>query len=401
MFLKGFDLALRRTGFPDYESFQTANGLYPSGRADASTVSALMPYLLGYRIVQVQPGSTLYTIAQRNGTTVQAIETANPGLDAANLPVGHQIVVPLGFSVVPTGVPFTSNLLQFCIQGLLARYPFLRVETIAYTTYGRPVPSLQIGEGEYHVLYNASHHANEWITTPLLMKFLEEYCDAIALGTTLRGVNAGTLFSQTQLTLVPMVNPDGVDLVTGEIEPATSEYRTAQEIAADYPTIPFPDGWKANLNGVDLNLNYPAGWEQAREIKFAQGYNRPAPRDYVGAAPLDQQESAALANLTRRVLPRLTLSYHTQGRVIYWKYLDFDPPGALEKGEALAEVSGYTLETTPYASGFAGYKDWFIQEWNLPGYTVEAGLGQNPLPLSQFDILYENNLGILVEGLRK
>ena len=61
----------------------------------------------------------------------------------------------------------------------------------------------------------------------------------------------------------------------------------------------------------------------------------------------------------------------------------------------MAEASGYTLAEAPYQSAFAGYKDWFIQYFRRPGYTIEVGEGENPLPLSQFDEIYRRNLGIL------
>ena len=54
------------------------------------------------------------------------------------------------------------------------------------------------------------------------------------------------------------------------------------------------------------------------------------------------------------------------------------------------------LADVPYESSFAGYKDWFIQKFRRPGYTIEAGSGQNPLPIGQFDEIYRNNLPILV-----
>ena len=196
--------------------------------------------------------------------------------------------------------------------------------------------------------------------------------------------------------MVPMVDPDGVDLVVGAIAPGEIQYNLARNLADRYPAIPFPDGWKANLLGVDLNLQYPAGWLQAREIKFTQGYTRPGPRDYVGRAPLDQLETRALAGYTEFIDPDLVLAYHSQGKEIYWQFLDYEVPGAKALGEVFARLSGYTLADAPYNSSFAGYKDWFIQRFRKPGYTIEVGEGVNPLPLSQFEEIYRDNLGILI-----
>ena len=360
----------------------------------------LMPFLLGYERYMVQRGDTYYKLARRFGTTIRAIRTANPGQDPQLLRVGQYLTVPFGFPVVPTDVPFTSELVNVCAQGLTARYPFIVWSVIATSAYGRNVLLLRMGQGRRSVLYNASHHANEWITTPVVLHFLEQYAEAVMNEETIFGMDAATLFRRTRLDLVPMVNPDGVDLVTGAIAPESGQYEAARLVAAYYPSIPFPNGWKANLMGVDLNLNYPAGWEQARKNKFALGFTGPAPRDYVGEAPLDQPESAAMAKLTRETQPRLTLSYHAQGEVIYWKFMDIEPTGAEAIGQEFARVSGYALENTPFASGFAGYKDWFIQDFDRPGYTIEVGQGESPLPLSQFDQIYRANLGILTLGLR-
>lgn len=400
IFLSLTDLALRRAGVSSLAEFQLREGLYPSGREDVLTMQRLTPFLLGYERYMVQKGDTYYKLARRFGTSVRAIRTANPNQNPQLLRVGQYLTVPFGFPVVPTDVPFTSELVNICAQGLTARYPFISRSTVATSAYGRNVVLLQMGEGRRSVLYNASHHANEWITTPVVLHFLEQYAEAVANEDKIFGLEAAALFRNTRLDMVPMVNPDGVDLVTGAIEAGSAQYEVAQLIAAYYPSIPFPDGWKANLTGVDLNLNYPAGWEQARENKFALGFTGPAPRDYVGEAPLDQPESAAMARLTRQTQPRLTLSYHAQGEVIYWKFMDLEPAGAEEIGQEFARVSGYALENTPFASGFAGYKDWFIQDFDRPGYTIEVGLGESPLPLSQFDRIYRDNLGILTLGLQ-
>ena len=54
------------------------------------------------------------------------------------------------------------------------------------------------------------------------------------------------------------------------------------------------------------------------------------------------------------------------------------------------------MADVPYESSFAGYKDWFIQTFNRPGYTIEAGLGVNPLPISDFNQIYRDNERLLV-----
>ena len=299
-------------------------------------------------------------------------------------------------AIVKTDVPMTYELCEQTILKLVERFPFLRTELLTQTAFDRNLRTLVIGTGLRKVLYSASHHANEWITTPVLLKFAEEFARAIEDGTDIFDVDAKTLADTATIYMVPMVDPDGVDLVTGAISAGEGQYEIARRMAENYPAISFPDGWKANLLGVDLNLQYPAGWLIAREIKFSQGYTHPGPRDYVGRAPLTQKESRALAGYTEYLEPELILAYHAQGQEIYWQFDEIEVPGARELGERLAAVSGYTLTEPEQQSSFAGYKDWFIKVFRRPGYTIEVGRGVNPLPLEQFDEIYRDNLGILV-----
>lgn len=378
--------------------FQTAQGLSADGVAGGQTHRALLPWYTGYATRQLRRGDTLYSLAREYGTQLDAILLANPGIEAQNLRVGSAVVIPLPFPVVPTDISWCSALLGYCVRGLAARYPFIRAGEIGRSVMGKPLLSLSMGAGENRVLYNAAHHANEWITTPLLLRFAEELASAYAADGAIYSVQAAEIFGYASLFLLPCVDPDGMDLVTGELQ-GGDYYDRALAIAADYPSIPFPSGWKANIRGVDLNLQYPAGWEQARSNKFAQGIVSPAPADYVGSAPLSAPESRAMYDWTRALSPSLTLAYHTQGQVIYWRYLDLEPPESRNIAGSFSAVSGYAVEDAPFQSGFAGYKDWFIQDYDRPGYTIEAGLGQNPLPLSQFEEIYERNLGILTLGM--
>lgn len=292
----------------------------------------------------------------------------------------------------------TAKNTQREIESLLRTYPFMRSERLATTAFGRPISTLVVGNGPRKVLYSAAFHANEWITTLILLTFARQWGEAIVSGGEIAGQNARELKDKVTIYMVPLVNPDGVDLVTGAIPPDSPEYALATALSENYPNIPFPSGWKANLLGVDLNLQFPAGWMQAREIKFMQGFTRPGPRDYVGRAPLDQVESRTMEGYTQAIDPALVLAFHSQGEEIYWQFDDIFVPGARELGERLARVSGYALADTPYNSSFAGYKDWFIKTYRRPGYTVEVGRGENPLPIEQFPEIYQANLPLLVEA---
>ena len=377
--------------------FQSVNRLAVDGIAGPATHRALLPWYTGYVNIRVRKGDTLWSLGRLYGSSSEAIRLANPGVEPENLQIGSALIIPLPFAVVPSEITFCSALVTYCVQGLSARYPFLRVGSVGKSVLGKPLWSLRMGQGENRVLYHGEHHANEWITTPLLLRFAEELAAAFASGEELAGVPAAEILDYASLCLIPAVNPDGMDLVTGELSSGEA-FQSARKIAESYPRFPFPEGWKANIRGVDLNLQYPAGWEQARENKFAQGIVSPAPADFVGSAPLSAPEARAMAELTSSFDPALTLSYHSQGEVIYWRFEDFAPENARQIGQVFSQLSGYELAETPFASGFAGYKDWYLQKFGRPGYTVEVGRGVNPLPTSDFPAIYERIRGILVYG---
>lgn len=257
---------------------------------------------------------------------------------------------------------FTSEILSQRIHVLMERYPFLHVEIIGTSRLGKPLYALCIGHGPNAIGYNAAHHANEWITAMLLMKFAEEYCAYNEANPHAEYLERFTLYA------IIMVNPDGCDAVINGTKPRE---------------------WKANICGVDLNSNYPASWELAREKKSSQGFPTPGPKGYVGPSPLSEPESSAMAAYTLLRDFALTVSLHTQGEEIYWRYRHFNPPGAKEMAKRMQKVSGYLCVEVPDESSHGGYRDWFIERFNRPGFTVECGLGENPLTIGDFEGIYK------------
>ncbi|WP_425447690.1 M14 family metallopeptidase [Dethiothermospora halolimnae] len=376
------------------KAFQSNYGLTVDGIVGPKTYNALEPFLLGYDTYTIRPGDTFYNIAKRYYTTVNAIVTANPNLDPYNLMVGQQIIVPYGIDVVDTNIDYTYETMERDIKGLQARYPFLEVDVAGESVLGKKLYYIKLGNGPNQVFYNGAHHALEWITSPLLMKFIENFSDAYSKGESIRGYSTPSIWNQSTIYILPMVNPDGVNLVLNGLSEDNPYYN--ELLKWNNTGEPFSKVWEANIKGVDLNHNYDALWEEYRELANELGYDEPGPTRYPGLSPESEPESKAVADFTRNHNFRLVLAYHSQGQVIYWNFQDMAPPEARRIGEIFARISGYELAETYGTASYSGYKDWFIQEYIRPGYTIEVGKGKNPLPISQFDMIYENNEEILL-----
>ncbi len=377
-------------------AFQRNNGLSADGIVGPATWSVLDRLLRGYDTYTVRPGDTLYNIARRYYTTVNAIITANPGIDPDRLSIGQRLTVPYGIDVVTLDVVPTYEIVQRQIQGLKARYPFLETGSIGRSVMGRELYYVRLGTGEREVSYNASHHANEYITTPVLMKFIENYARAYSEGRSIQGYNIQNLFNLTSIYMIPLVNPDGVDLVN--YWPDYDDPAFVNAARLNRTGLPLPNVWKANIRGVDLNLNYPAEWEREKEEELEQGITSPGPRDYGGEAPLSEPESRAMVEFTRAHSFRIVIAYHTQGEVIYWQFQNYAPPVALTIANQFAAITGYAVEAGTAEAAYAGYKDWFLQEFRRPGYTIEVGRGVNPISFGQLPAIYRENEGVLLLG---
>lgn len=351
-------------------------------------------------------GDTIVRVARRFGINTAALLAANPQVAEGDyLPAGTELAVPLAVPTEPAQLPVRGQRpcgrlhadelapygfveLTEDVAALERKYPFLQTETIGASVLGRPIVAMRIGTGPKEWFANAAMHANEWITAPLLVRFAADCAAALQSGEPFRGRDMTRLLASSSLWLAPLVNPDGVELVLAGL-PGLLPY-DAQLLQWNHG-VPRFARWKANIRGVDLNDQFPAGWETERDRRAAAG---PGARDYGGPAPLSEPEAEALARFTLERDFCLALAFHTQGREIYWNYRDYEPPEAEELAERFGRLSGY--RPVKLTGSDAGYKDWFIAQFRRPGFTVELGFGVNPLPVSQLDDLYEEAAAILL-----
>jgi g-D-glutamyl-meso-diaminopimelate peptidase len=345
-------------------------------------------YIPGFQITphKLKQGDTISKLSRKRQLAVDALVLLNRHINPNSLTAGDVIYLPRRVinPIVIGKEGYSFNILLRDIHHLKKAYPFIRVRTIGKSVLGRPIQELRIGSGSKKVHINASFHANEWITTAILMKLVNEYALSLANGSMVRGQTSLSIFQETELSVVPMVNPDGVDLVlNGPSSDIRDEVYSINGGSNDFT------GWKANIRGVDLNNQFPAKWDIEKLRKEPKS---PAPRDFPGESPLTEPEAVAMAELTKNGQFDRVIAFHTQGREFYWGYEGFEPTESGEIASEFEKVSGY--QSVQYVDSHAGYKDWYIQEFRKPGFTIELGKGINPLPLSQYDEIYKDMVGL-------
>jgi len=279
------------------------------------------------------------------------------------------------------------------LRNLKNAYPELEILNIGKSVLNRSIPAVRLGSGKKLLHFNGAFHANEWITSLLLMVFIEKCLQAAHSDQDLEGFDVPKLLAEKSVWIVPMVNPDGVDLVQNGFSTDNNPYYRLI-IQANKGSTDFRH-WKANIRGVDLNDQFPAFWEEEKSRRQTSG---PSPMNYPGPFPLSEPEARTIADFTRENEFELVMAFHAQVEEIYWGYRELEPAYAETIVQQLVQVSGY--RAVRYVDSDAGYKDWFIYKWRKPGFTVECGSGQNPLPLKQFPSIWAKAGKIMLAGLQ-
>lgn len=238
----------------------------------------------------------MWKIGNENNLQIDAVMILNQMKDPNRLIPGEILYLPerIAKQNVSSKLPFGSGILVKQIKTLKKFYPFINVETIGTSVLGNPIQEIRIGKGLKKVHMNASFHANEWITTMVLMTLMNQYLISLTNRTALRGINTINLYNETELSIVPMVNPDGVDLVLNG--PPISRWDEVVNINEGSNEFVH---WKANIRGVDLNNQFPANWEIEQERKEPKS---PAPRDYPGKSSLSEPEAVTMADLMKKII---------------------------------------------------------------------------------------------------
>ncbi|GMB10417.1 MAG: zinc carboxypeptidase [Candidatus Improbicoccus devescovinae] len=266
-------------------------------------------------------------------------------------------------------------------------------DTITQTIIGKShlnknINIFKIGNKRKIVLLAGAFHGSEWLTSLILIKFLFD------LNNIIMNTNVNKKFFNTGISIIPVINPDGVEIALNgtSLSNIDRKYKNFIQKLSNNNT----KKWQANALGVDINHNFNADWENLRQLEIKSNILGPAMTRYGGVCAESEPETKAIANFCRNHEVIFAIAFHSQGEEIYYNYNNIIPENSEKIANLLSEATGYNLSQPEGLAVGGGFKDWFILEFNRPAFTIEIGLGENPLPLEDFYKIYPKMRKILL-----
>jgi g-D-glutamyl-meso-diaminopimelate peptidase len=285
--------------------------------------------------------------------------------------------------VVNEDKPYTYSIMERDLAKIEERYKqVVEIKSIGTTHFGKSIWAVKLGTGKKNIVLIGTHHGREWLTSMLLMKMLETYAEAFQ-----KEKKLTSILNDVSIWFIPMLNPDGVDIQQNNLQ-NFSALDVNHLIRMNDGSVYF-QSWKANGMGVDLNRQYPAGWEEL-EVEF----NTPSSKFYKGTAPLEAKEVIALTQFIGKIKPLAAVAYHTAGREIFWKYKNGNNTKRdFAIAKKISNLTGYKLGKPVKEAVGGGFTDWFITTYHRPAMTIEISylVGETNPPLSVFSTEWRRN----------
>lgn len=341
--------------------------------------------------------------APDNSSIHTSMSAVGPGV-VPTVGVNDFLHLEVSNPIVKAVEKYSYEQMEADIQSLKSTYgDKLLVQVIGTSKDGRNIYDIIVGnpEASQQILIQGGIHAREYMT-PLVMMNQVEFALANYDTGHYNQRSVSGMFQKVAIHFIPMSNPDGVTLSQFGVEAIRSEELKqvihncyAKDVEAGKTTDAFEvylTKWKSNAAGVDLNYNFATGWNELT--------SRPAPSSmlYKGTTPLSEPESQALASIADKYPWAITISYHSQGEVIYWTS---SSNGAKMASNTLAEsisvMTGYRMDSS---DGKGGFKDWMQSKGNpVPGVTLEVGRTPCPVPFGEYGAVWKQNKGVWIQAL--
>lgn len=268
-------------------------------------------------------------------------------------------------------------------------YPdLIKTSSIGKSVEDRDLLLIEFGRGANKIFVCGTHHAREYIATTYLMYAIDRYAYAYRTNSMWGQYSPREILDNVTFCIVPMVNPDGVNLVQNGIY--------ATDHASELANMGIYEGskygysaWKANVHGVDVNWNYNKDWSinRNKNQRGSIGFN--------GDYPNSEPETVAVSNYVDNNLFDAFLSFHTQGQIFYWAD-NTETPSYIH--QAIQKDTGFVGYIDSGTGVGGSFFDYVYRNFKKPTITVELCpyVGNFPYPNDDFDAVWKPAKNILL-----
>ena len=300
---------------------------------------------------------------------------------------------------------FTYDEMTTLLQDLHDTYPeIMEIQSLGRTYEGRDIwmvklsDNVDLKEDEPGVLLMGAHHGNEKPSYEILLFFIQHMLENYGKPNTdddgdgqinedpIDGADndddgqidedpsedrVREVMNTTQIFLIPMVNPDGV------------EADSRKNCAPNYG----PFGLKKEITSYGVNLNRNYGYRWFLYYIFPRRYHfwfnvLDSSFNYRGEHPFSENETIAVRDFVSTQNICLSLSFHTYGEFIFfpWTHTSRRTPDEsvfISVGENISRINGYYLYLggdylIPRYGGTLGTSEnWLYGERGILSYTIE------------------------------
>ncbi|MBN1860388.1 MAG: zinc carboxypeptidase [Candidatus Thermoplasmatota archaeon] len=250
----------------------------------------------------------------------------------------------------------------------------MSLTSIGRTSEGRDIWMVKLSdnvsqqEEEPGVLLMGAHHGNEKPSYEVCLFFIryivEQYENASL-------PEIRTAVDSTQIYLIPMVNPDGV------------EANTRKNCAPNHG--PFGLSSTVTSYGVNLNRNYGDLWflSYLLPTRYSLPFILPdSSFNYRGPYPFSENETKAVKNFVETHQISISISYHTYGEFIVYPWMHTtkqtpDEPLFRSVGENITLFNDYYLYVKKdrliplYGGTLGSSENWLYRSGRIIAFTVE------------------------------
>jgi len=243
----------------------------------------------------------------------------------------------------PTPVVATSTIATTTEELPIERGP----ETVIGTSVkNNAITAYHFGQGKDEIVFIGGIHGGYSWNTSLVAYELVDYLKA----------NPAVVPENITVTVIPVLNPDGLESVTG---------KTGRFVASDITANQAEQtAGRYNANKVDLNRNFDCKWKS----KSTWRGNVVS----AGTAPFSEPETAALRDFVKNTDQQGVVFWHSQSNAVYASECENGIlPVTRDIMNVYAKAAGYPAVDVFDAYEITGDSEGWLASIGIPAITVE------------------------------